>query len=117
MPRQMTPWLMLAGSILLNVAGNLLVKQFSRTSEIRSPLDYAALPFLLGIAAFGMGVIFYGRALKDLPIVLAYPIQVGACVLVIALFAIGVFGERLGGAELLGIGLILAGIVLLARMA
>jgi multidrug transporter EmrE-like cation transporter len=113
----MTGWMMLAGSILFNVAGNLLVKQFSATTTIRTPWDYLAVPFILGIAAFGIGVILYGRALNDLPIVLAYPIQVGACIVIIALFAVAVFGERLGAADMLGIALIAGGIALLSRMA
>jgi small multidrug resistance pump len=113
----MRAWLMLAFSILFNVAGNLLIKQFSATAELRSPWDYAALPFALGIAAFGIGVIFYGRALKDIPIVLAYPIQVGACIVVIALFAVAVFGERIGAREVLGFALIAAGVALLSRLA
>jgi small multidrug resistance pump len=113
----MRAWLMLAFSILFNVAGNLLIKQFSATAELRSPWDYAALPFALGIAAFGTGVIFYGRALKDIPIVLAYPIQVGACIVVIALFAVAVFGERIGAREVLGFALIAAGVALLSRLA
>ena len=113
----MRAWLMLALSILFNVAGNLLVKQFSATSEIRGVWDYVALPFVLGIAAFGIGVIFYGRALKDIPIVLAYPIQVGACIVIIALFAVAVFGERIGVRELLGFALVATGIALLSRIA
>jgi undecaprenyl phosphate-alpha-L-ara4N flippase subunit ArnE len=113
----MRAWLMLALTVLCNVAGNLLVKQFSVTREIRSVWDYLALPFVLGIAAFGIGVIFYGRALKDIPIVLAYPIQVGACILVIALFAVAVFGERIGASDAIGIALIVAGVGLLSRMA
>jgi multidrug transporter EmrE-like cation transporter len=113
----MTGWTMLAASILCNVAGNLLVKQFSATVEIRTPWDYAAPAFLLGIAAFGIGVFFYGRALQALPIVLAYPIQVGSCILIIALFAVTVFGERLSGPDVVGMALIVAGIALLARMA
>ena len=113
----MRAWLMLALSILFNVAGNLLVKQFSTTSEIRGVWDYLALPFVLGITAFGVGVIFYGRALKEIPIVLAYPIQVGACILVIALFAVAVFGERIGASDAIGIALIGTGIALLSRMA
>jgi multidrug transporter EmrE-like cation transporter len=110
-------WLVLAGSILCNVAGNLLVKQFSATTAIRTPWDYLAAPFLIGIAAFGIGVVLYGRALQSLPIVAAYPIQVGACILIIALFAATMFGERLGARELVGIVLIVAGIALLSRMA
>ncbi len=113
----MTAWLMLVGSILFNVAGNLLVKQFSTTVEIRSIWDYLAVPFVLGIGAFGIGVVFYGRALKDIPIVMAYPIQVGACIVLIAAFAVAAFGEKISALDALGIALIAAGIALLARLA
>jgi small multidrug resistance pump len=113
----MTGWIVLTGSIIFNVVGNLLVKQFSASTELRSLWDYIALPFILGIAAFGIGVMLYGRALKEIPIVTAYPVQVGTCVLIIALFAVVAFGERIGGAELLGIALIIGGIALLARLA
>ena len=113
----MTGWLMLVGSIVLNTAGNLLVKRFSATTEIRGVFDYMALSFILGIAAFGLGVVLYGRALRDIPIVLAYPIQVGTCVLLIATFAVTVFGEKFGAAHLTGVLLIVAGIAVLARLA
>ena len=113
----MSAWLTLAGSILFNVAGNLLVKQFSTTAEIRSLRDYAAIPFVLGISAFGVGVMLYGKALREIPIVMAYPIQVGACIVLIALFAVAVFGERVSASDALGIGLIAGGIALLSRMA
>ena len=113
----MTAWLMLAGSILFNVAGNLLVKQFSTTTAIHGIWDYFAVPFVFGVAAFGVGVMLYGRALRDIPIVLAYPIQVGTCVLVIALFAVALFGEKIGLTDMLGILLILSGIALLSRIA
>jgi small multidrug resistance pump len=113
----MTGWLMLLCSIVLNVAGNLFIKQFSATTEIRGLRDYASVPFVIGIAAFGLGVIFYGRALKNIPIVLAYPIQVGACILVIALFAVAVFGEKINGPDAIGIALIVGGIALLSRVA
>ena len=113
----MTPWLMLAGSILFNVAGNLLVKRFSSTTEIHGVWDYLALPFVLGVSAFGLGVVLYGRALQDIPIVLAYPIQVGTCILVIALFAVAMFGEKVSLPDIAGIVLIMSGIALLSRMA
>jgi small multidrug resistance pump len=113
----MTGWLMLAASIVLNVAGNLLVKTFSVRTDIRGILDYVSLPFILGIGAFGLGVVFYGRALREIPIVLAYPIQVGTCVLVIAIVAVSVFGEKLGGQTLIGILLVMTGIAVLSRVA
>jgi multidrug transporter EmrE-like cation transporter len=113
----MTGWLMLLGSIALNSVGNLLIKRFSATTEIRGLWDYVTLSFVLGMAAFGLGVVLYGRALKDIPIVLAYPIQVGTCVLVIGLFAVAMFGEKFSLQHFLGVLLIIAGIAVLARLA
>ena len=108
---------MLLGSIALNSVGNLLIKRFSTTAEIRGPWDYVTLSFVLGIGAFGLGVVLYGRALKDIPIVLAYPIQVGTCVLVISLFAVAMFGEKFSLQHFLGVLLVIAGIAVLARLA
>src|SRR5260370_25418839 len=92
----MTGWLMLLGSIALNSVGNLLIKRFSANTEIRGLLDYASLSFVMGFAAFGLGVGLYGRALKDIPIVLAYPIQVDTCVFLTPFFAVAVFGDKFG---------------------
>ena len=113
----MNAWLVLGASILCNTAGNLLVKQFSMRAAIHGARDYLSLPFVLGVAAFGIGVMLYGRALKEIPIVVAYPIQVGACIILIAGFAVAIFGERIGGRDLIGVTLIVSGIALLSRMA
>ncbi|HTZ38507.1 MAG TPA: SMR family transporter [Stellaceae bacterium] len=112
----MNGWLMLAGSITFNVAGNLLVKAFSVRPEAHGLLGYLSAPFVFGVAAFGLGVLLYGRALQQIPIVLAYPIQVGACVIVIALVAVSVFGERLGLQTLVGIFLVMSGIAVLSHV-
>jgi len=113
----MTGWLVLLCSIALNIAGNLLVKASSARGGASGAAAYLSLPFALGVAAFALGVVFYGRALRDIPIVLAYPIQVGASVLVIALFAVFVFGEKFGVQTCIGILLVLGGIAVLSRVA
>jgi len=110
-------WLILAASIVCNAAGNLLIRRFAAGDAAFGLRGYLSPWFALGLAAFGMGVLLYGQALRHIPIVLAYPIQVGACVLIIAIFAVGMFGEKLGLTDLLGIALILSGIGLLGRMA
>jgi multidrug transporter EmrE-like cation transporter len=113
----MTGWLMLVGSIVFNALGNLMVKTFSASTEIRGVGDYLSLPFVLGITAFALGVVLYGRALRDIPIVFAYPIQVGACILIISLVAVAQFNEKLGVQTMLGIVLVTAGVAVLSRAA
>src|SRR5260370_13375967 len=97
----MMGWLLLIGSIVFNIVGNLLVKQFSAAHPIRGVMDYVAMPFILGIGSLGVGVLLYGRALPEIPIVHAYPIQVCPCILVIAFFALGVFREQFGAQRLI----------------
>jgi len=109
-------WLILICSILFNAAGNLLIRQFAGTAAGNGLRDYLSWSFAAGVVAFGIGVVLYGRALTQIPIVIAYPIQMGTCVLIIGIFAATVFGEKLGGGELLGIALVVAGIALLARV-
>ena len=59
----------------------------------------------------------YSCALRDIPIAFAYPIQVGACLLIISLVATTWFGEKLGVEAMFGILLVAAGIAVLARVA
>lgn len=113
----MQSWLILAASIVCNAAGNLLIRRFAAGDAGSGARGYLSPWFALGLGAFGVGVLLYGQALRHIPIVLAYPVQVGACVLIIAIFAVGVFGEKIGPTDLMGIALILAGIGLLGRFA
>ncbi len=70
---------------------------------------------LLGLFCFATNVLFYTYALKKIPISLAYPIMVGAGFAIIAVVAWRYLGESLSVGQWLGVGLILAGIVLVAR--
>ena len=70
---------------------------------------------LVGLGCFAVNVLFYTYALKKIPISLAYPIMVGAGFAIIAVVAWRFLGETLSGGQWLGVGLILAGIFLVAR--
>ncbi|HOA72161.1 MAG TPA: SMR family transporter [Phycisphaerae bacterium] len=70
---------------------------------------------ILGLFCFATNVIFYTYALKRIPISLAYPIMVGAGFAIIAVVAWRYLGETLSVGQWLGVSLILAGIILVAR--
>jgi multidrug transporter EmrE-like cation transporter len=110
-------WLMLVGAIAFNTVGNLFIKKFSASSELRGVADYLALPFVIGLVCFGLNLVFYSRALKDIPIAVAYPILVGASVVCIVLVAVNWFGEKFGISHGIGVVLVVAGVALLARTA
>jgi len=99
---------------LFNTAGNFFIKHFSSAGEVQSPLSYLNPWFILGIAFFGANVFFYSRALKDISLVIAYPILIGISVCLVSIFAAFFFKERVSLAHLGGIVLVILGVSCLA---
>lgn len=106
----------LAGAIFLNSAGNILLKQASLTPA-EGLSRYFNLPFLAGLACFGLSVLPYARALQDLPLHVAYPLLIGASLIAILVASRLLFRAPMGWPELAGMALILAGASLLLRRA
>lgn len=113
-------------ALLLNASANLMMKfgvKRLNGGDLRLPQDSGGIihtlasnwVLVLGLLCFATNVLFYTYALKKIPISLAYPIMAGAGFAIIALVAWRYLGESLSGGQWLGVGLILAGIVLVAR--
>ena len=110
----MIGWLALVCAILLNTTGNVFIKHFSVTTEVQGPLSYLNRWFIFGIAFFGANVFFYSRALKDIPLVIAYPVLIGISVCLVSLFAAYFLKERVSAAHVGGIALVILGVSCLA---
>jgi small multidrug resistance pump len=106
----MIAWIALTCAILFNTAGNFFIKHFSLTTEVQNPLSYLNLWFILGIAFFGINVFCYSWALKDIPLVVAYPILVGISVSLVAIVAVFLLKERFGMMHAAGIALVILGV-------
>jgi multidrug transporter EmrE-like cation transporter len=118
-----TPHLFLLTALVTNAAANVLIKYamtrgeplpagaslISRILAVMSPL------FVLGVALFGLNLVFYSMALRTFRISLAYPVMVsgGYCLILIAGWFL--FHERLSLVQYGGIALILSGIWLVVR--
>lgn len=76
---------------------------------------YLTWPFLLGLTAFGLNLMFYTQALKVLPISIAYPVMTGAGFVFIGITGVYLFSEKLQNIQLAGIGLIFLGIILITQ--
>jgi multidrug transporter EmrE-like cation transporter len=74
-----------------------------------------AVPLWVGLCCYGVSVIVWLGALSRVPVSIAYPmLSIGY---VVNAFAAAVlFGEALSFGKLAGIGLICAGVILLARL-
>lgn len=115
--------LVLAG-VLLNAAAQLLLKAgTNRIGEFAFSLDNLApvglkvatsAPILAGLACYAVSVVVWIMALSRVPVSVAYPmLSIGYVVNAIAAWAL--FGESLAAQKLVGIGLIVIGVFLVAR--
>jgi multidrug transporter EmrE-like cation transporter len=119
-------WTLLLGGVFLNAAAQLLLKAATRHSGVlvgdsgqvswSSVMQLlAAVPLWFGLACYGVSLIVWLGALSRVPVSLAYPmLSIGYVVNAFA--AAFLFGEALTLPKLAAIGLICAGVFMLARM-
>jgi small multidrug resistance pump len=101
----MNPWL------LLTVA---IVSEVIATSALRATDGFTRLwPSLIVIAGYGVAFFFLAQALRTLPVGVAYAVWSGAGTALIALIGWRFMGQPLDAWALLGIGLIVAGVIVL----
>lgn len=117
--------LVLTGVLLNALAQSLLKAGTNRLGAVRFSLDQALplgmrvlaeWPFLLGFLCYGVSLVVWIAALTRVPVTVAYPmLSIGY--VINALIARYWLGETLGGSGWMGIALICAGVVLIARQA
>ena len=112
--------------MLLNAVAQLLLKAgVTRVGEFQFSLDNGVpigiklatqLPIIGGLAYYGISVVVWIMALSRVPVSVAYPmLSIGY--IVNAFAAYWLFGESLNAQKLIGIGVIVVGVYLVARSA
>ena len=110
--------------VLLNAAAQLLLKagtnvvghfEFHLDNVLPVGLKFAFEPHILGgLTCYAISVVVWIMALSRVPVSIAYPmLSIGYIVNAFAAFYL--FGEPLAGQKLLGIGVIVVGVWLVAR--
>lgn len=99
------PYLYLAIAIVAEVIGTSALKA---TEGFTRPVPSAVV-----IAGYGVAFYFLALALKHIPVGVAYAIWSGVGVALITLIGWLVFRQKLDAAALAGIGLIVAGVVVI----
>jgi multidrug transporter EmrE-like cation transporter len=119
-------WCLVLGGVLLNACAQLLLKAATRHSgqlvADSGQVSWTAvmqllgaLPLWVGLCCYGISVIVWLGALSRVPVSVAYPmLSIGYVVNAFA--AAALFGEALSAGKLAGIGLICAGVIILARL-
>lgn len=101
----MPAWLILAVAILSEVIA---------TSALKSAEGFTRLwPSLVVVAGYGLAFFCLSLVMKTLPIGVIYAIWSGAGIVLIALAGWLVFGQKLDGPAVLGLGLIIAGVAVI----
>jgi multidrug transporter EmrE-like cation transporter len=110
--------------VLLNAAAQLLLKagtnaigQFQFSAANLAPIGWkvATQPYILGgLACYAVSVVVWIMALSRVEVSVAYPmLSVGYVVNAVAAYFL--FGEAVGAQRLVGIGVIIVGVYIVAR--
>jgi small multidrug resistance pump len=98
-------WLYLAIAIVAEVAA---------TSFLRASAGFSKLlPSVVVVIGYGIAFFFLSLTLKDIPMGIGYAIWSGAGVTLIATIGWLFFGQRLDAPAIIGMGLIVAGVVVM----
>ena len=98
-------WLYLAIAIVAEVVG---------TSFLKASAGFTRpLPSLAVVAGYGLAFFFLSRTLDTVPVGVAYAVWSGAGVTLVAVIGWLFFGQKLDAAACVGMGLIVAGVVVL----
>ena len=101
----MQQWLFLAIAIVSEVLA---------TSALKASAGFTRpLPSLVVVVGYGVAFYFLSLTLKTVPVGVAYAIWSGAGVALIALVGWAFLGQRLDGPAILGLGLIVAGVMVI----
>ncbi|MFA8384107.1 MAG: multidrug efflux SMR transporter [Pelagibaca sp.] len=99
------PYLVLMFAVLAETIGTTALQasqQFSRP-----------LPSIIVVVAYGAAFYLLAIALKTFPVGVAYAMWSGMGIVFIAIIGFAVFGQRLDWPAILGIGMIMAGILMI----
>lgn len=94
--------------------GIAIVSEVIATSALRASDGFSKLwPSLIVVAGYGLAFFFLSVTLKSIPVGVAYAIWSGLGVVLISVAAWVLFGQKLDLAAIVGMGLIVAGVLVL----
>lgn len=94
--------------------GVAIISETIATSALKSSEGFSKLlPSLLVVAGYGIAFYFLSLTLRTIPVGIAYAVWSGVGIVLITLVGWLVFGQKLDLPALLGMGLIVAGVVVM----
>lgn len=109
-------WILVFAASVNTCIGSLLLKRSRLESTDPSLLSLLLSPwFLSALVFYGINVVLFAKALDKLPVSTAYPVFAGIGFGLIAIAGSCLFREHLNLNQLVGLGVILAGIIIMSR--
>ena len=91
-----------------------IVAEVTATSALRATAGFTRVaPSLLVVVGYGVSFYFLSRILHVIPVGLVYAIWSGVGIVLVSLVGWALLGQRLDAAALAGIGLIVAGVLVI----
>ena len=91
-----------------------IVSEVVATSALKSSESFSRLwPSVLTVVGYGVAFYLLSLTLRELPVGIAYAIWSGVGIVLVSLAAVVLFGQRLDLPALIGMGLIVAGVIVI----
>ena len=91
-----------------------IVSEVVATSALKSSESFSRLwPSVLTVVGYGVAFYLLSLTLRELPVGIAYAIWSGVGILLVSLAAVVLFGQKLDLPALIGMGLIVAGVIVI----
>ena len=91
-----------------------IVSEVIGTSALKASEQFSRpMPSLITLVAFASAFYFLSLTLRTMPVGIAYAIWSGVGIVLISLIALVLFGQKLDLPALIGMGLIVAGVVVI----
>lgn len=91
-----------------------IVSEVVATSALKSSESFSWLwPSVLTVVGYGVAFYLLSLTLRELPVGIAYAIWSGVGIVLVSLAAVVLFGQKLDLPALIGMGLIVAGVIVI----
>lgn len=109
----MNSWIWFIIAVIFNIFANVLIKLASNKG-VENLEVYFSWQFILGLAFFGLNLLFYTKSLANVPLAVAYPTLVGLSALGIAVSSFFLFEPYFSMRQCIGIVLLIISIYLIS---
>ena len=91
-----------------------IVSEVVATSALKSSESFSRLwPSVLTVVGYGVAFYLLSLTLREMPVGIAYAIWSGVGIVLVSLAAVLLFGQKLDLPALIGMGLIVAGVIVI----